>query len=83
MKDMVRISDARINGTAFVTVVRHVAPETAAGGPLAHAEYGDIIGHDVAAQPVLDRSRPGLVAHTGNQADEGADLGFRVLPKED
>src|SRR5262252_2638945 len=41
--DMVRISDARMSGTAFGTVVLHVAPEAAAGGPLALVHDGDII----------------------------------------
>jgi L-arabonate dehydrase len=46
--DMVRISDARMSGTAYGTVVLHVAPEAAAGGPLALVETGDIIELDVA-----------------------------------
>ena len=46
--DMVRISDARMSGTAFGTVVLHVAPEAAAGGPLALVENGDWIELDVA-----------------------------------
>jgi dihydroxy-acid dehydratase len=46
--DMVRISDARMSGTAFGTVVLHVAPEAAAGGPLALVEDGDWIELDVA-----------------------------------
>ena len=48
--DMVRISDARMSGTAFGTVVLHVAPEAAAGGPLALVETGDWIELDVAAR---------------------------------
>ncbi len=43
VKDMVRISDARMSGTAFGTVVLHVAPESAAGGPLAMVRDGDEI----------------------------------------
>ena len=46
--DMVRISDARMSGTAYGTVVLHVSPETAAGGPLALVLDGDEIGLDVA-----------------------------------
>ena len=46
--DMVRISDARMSGTAFGTVVLHVAPEAAAGGPLALVQDGDLIELDVA-----------------------------------
>ena len=45
--DMVRISDARMSGTAYGTVVLHVAPEAAAGGPLALVQTGDMIEVDV------------------------------------
>jgi dihydroxy-acid dehydratase len=47
--DMVRVTDARMSGTSFGTVVLHVAPEAAVGGPLALVEDGDIIAVDVAA----------------------------------
>jgi dihydroxy-acid dehydratase len=43
VKDMVRISDARMSGTAFGTIVLHVSPEASAGGPLALVENGDRI----------------------------------------
>src|SRR5205814_7737185 len=46
VKDMVRISDARMIGTAYGTVVLHVAPEAAAGGPLAAVRNGDWIELD-------------------------------------
>ncbi|MFO1312582.1 MAG: IlvD/Edd family dehydratase [Burkholderiales bacterium] len=45
--DMVRISDARMSGTAYGTVVLHTAPEAAAGGPLALVKNGDMIEIDV------------------------------------
>jgi dihydroxy-acid dehydratase len=48
--DMVRISDARMSGTAYGTVVLHTAPEAAAGGPLALVENGDMIELDVEAR---------------------------------
>ena len=48
--DMVRISDARMSGTAFGTVVLHVAPEAAMGGALALVRDGDMIELDVAAR---------------------------------
>jgi dihydroxy-acid dehydratase len=48
VKDMVRISDARMSGTAFGAVVLHVSPEAAAGGPLALVRDGDEIELDVA-----------------------------------
>jgi dihydroxy-acid dehydratase len=47
VKDMVRISDARMSGTAYGTVVLHVSPEAAVGGPLALVQDGDIIELDV------------------------------------
>ena len=47
VRDMVRISDARMSGTAYGTVVLHVAPEAAAGGPLALVRDGDPIVLDV------------------------------------
>ncbi len=43
VKDMVRLSDARMSGTAYGTIVLHVAPEAAAGGPLAFVKTGDQI----------------------------------------
>jgi dihydroxy-acid dehydratase len=48
VKDMVRISDARMSGTAYGTVVLHAAPEAAAGGPLALVRNGDLVELDVA-----------------------------------
>jgi dihydroxy-acid dehydratase len=45
--DMVRISDARMSGTAYGTVVLHTAPEAAAGGPLALVKNGDVVELDV------------------------------------
>jgi L-arabonate dehydrase len=45
--DMVRISDARMSGTAYGTVVLHACPEAAAGGPLALVRSGDMVALDV------------------------------------
>jgi dihydroxy-acid dehydratase len=50
VKDMVRISDARMSGTAFGTIVLHIAPESAVGGPLAIVQDGDLILLDVEAR---------------------------------
>src|SRR5258705_6140075 len=50
VKDMVRISDARMNGTAFGTMVLHITPEAAVGGPLAIVQNGDQILLDVEAR---------------------------------
>ncbi|MEP7245974.1 MAG: L-arabinonate dehydratase [Gammaproteobacteria bacterium] len=58
--DMVRISDARMSGTAYGTVVLHVSPEAAAGGALALVETGDIIELDV----------PGRRLHLDVSSDE-------------
>jgi len=50
--DMVRISDARMSGTAYGTVILHTSPEAAVGGPLAIVEDGDMIEVDVAARRI-------------------------------
>jgi dihydroxyacid dehydratase/phosphogluconate dehydratase len=47
---MVRISDARMSGTSYGTCVLHVAPESAAGGPLALVRDGDLVRLDVPAR---------------------------------
>ncbi|WP_187970031.1 L-arabinonate dehydratase [Aquibium microcysteis] len=50
--DMVRISDARMSGTAYGTVILHTSPEAAVGGPLAIVQDGDMIEVDVAARRI-------------------------------
>jgi dihydroxy-acid dehydratase len=52
VKDMVRISDARMSGTAFGTIVLHITPEAATGGPLAVIRTGDRIALDVEARKI-------------------------------
>jgi L-arabonate dehydrase len=52
IRDMVRISDGRMSGTAYGTVILHTAPEAAKGGPLAIVRNGDMIEVDVAARRV-------------------------------
>jgi dihydroxy-acid dehydratase len=52
VKDMVRISDARMSGTAFGTIVLHITPESAVGGPLALVRNGDMIRLDVAKRSI-------------------------------
>src|SRR3954470_15482503 len=52
VRDMVRICDGRMSGTAYGTVVLHVTPEAAAGGPLAVVQTGDLINLDVAARRI-------------------------------
>jgi L-arabonate dehydrase len=74
--DMVRISDARMSGTAYGTVVLHCAPEAAVGGPLALVCNGDSIQLDVAQRRLsllvspeeLERRRAGLRLHTAAPA---------------
>ena len=55
VRDMVRISDARMSGTAYGACVLHVAPESFAGGPLAFVRDGDVIELDVAARQLTLR----------------------------
>ncbi|RPF31671.1 IlvD/Edd family dehydratase [Streptomyces sp. TLI_185] len=52
VRDMVRVCDGRMSGTAYGTVVLHVAPEAAAGGPLALVRTGDVIALDVEARRI-------------------------------
>jgi dihydroxy-acid dehydratase len=52
VKDMVRISDGRMSGTAFGTIVLHVTPESAVGGPLAYVRNGDSIRLSVAQREI-------------------------------
>ena len=67
LKDMVRISDARMSGTAYGTIVLHVSPEAAVGGPLALVRNGDRIRLSVKtrsidlllSQPEIDRRKAG------------------------
>ncbi len=52
VKDMVRISDGRMSGTGFGTVILHVSPESAAGGPLNWVQNGDYISLDVESRSI-------------------------------
>jgi dihydroxy-acid dehydratase len=52
VRDMVRVCDGRMSGTAYGTVVLHVAPEAAAGGPLGLVRTGDVISLDVPARRI-------------------------------
>jgi dihydroxy-acid dehydratase len=52
IEDLVRICDGRMSGTAFGTVVLHVSPEAAAGGPLALIRSGDLIELNVPARTI-------------------------------
>ncbi|KUO17750.1 IlvD/Edd family dehydratase [Streptomyces dysideae] len=69
VRDMVRVCDGRMSGTAYGTVVLHVAPEAAAGGPLALVRTGDVIALDVAARRIdLDVSAGELARRTPDKA---------------
>ncbi len=69
VRDMVRICDGRMSGTAYGTVVLHVAPEAAAGGPLALVRTGDTIILDVAARRLdVDMPADELAARTPDPA---------------
>ena len=84
VKDMLRISDARMSGTAFGTIVLHVTPEAAVGGPLALIKTGDVIELDVDARRLelnvneaeLERRR---VAWRPPKPHRGADRGYLKL----
>jgi dihydroxyacid dehydratase/phosphogluconate dehydratase len=60
--DMLRISDARMSGTSFGTVVLHVAPESAVGGPLARIRDGDVISLVAAAGTLTVELEPAVLA---------------------
>ncbi len=80
--DMVRISDARMSGTAYGTVVLHTAPEAAAGGPLALVRDGDMIELDVAGRRLhLEVDEAELAARRAAwQPPEHADInGYQKL----
>jgi len=53
VRDMVRISDARMSGTSYGTCVLHISPESHVGGPLAFVENGDLIELDVANRSLM------------------------------
>ena len=84
VKDMVRISDARMSGTAFGTIVLHIAPESAAGGPLALVRTGDRIRLDVPARRIdvllddAELSRRAEAAQAVRHPD-GPDRGYARL----
>ncbi|WP_112261248.1 dihydroxy-acid dehydratase [Lentzea terrae] len=67
VRDMVRICDGRMSGTAYGTVVLHVAPEAAAGGPLGLVRTGDVIVLDVANRRI-DVEAPDFLERTPSTA---------------
>ena len=85
VKDMVRISDCRMSGTAYGTIVLHVAPEAAAGGPLGLVQTGDRIRLSVKERKIdllvapaeLERRRKGKPAAASDATQRGYDKLFR------
>ncbi len=80
--DMVRISDARMSGTAYGTVILHTSPEAAIGGPLAVVRDGDMIELDVEARRLhLDISDEELKARLADwkPAEDGPESGYAWL----
>ena len=84
VKDMLRISDARMSGTSYGAVVLHVAPESAVGGPLALAETGDRSGWTwTSGGSTWSSTRPSSPAARGVVSARPADLrGYRRLYAE-
>ena len=94
VKDMVRISDARMSGTAFGTIVLHISPESAIGGPLGLVRDGDRITLDTAGRQINllvdDKALPAapsgegrrgyerLYFETVTQAEQGCDFNFSI-----
>lgn len=78
---MVRISDARMSGTSYGTVVLHACPEAAAGGPLSVVQTGDLIRLDV-AQRQLELLLPGEeIARRMEKQKPHASLHLRGYPR--
>ena len=79
VKDMIRISDARMSGTAYGTIVLHVTPESAVGGPLALVENGDRIKISVKNRSIdllvdkaeLEKRKQTLLSKTPNKHNRG------------
>jgi dihydroxy-acid dehydratase len=84
VKDMVRISDARMSGTAFGTIVLHITPESADGGPLGLVRTGDRIRLDVPKRSIEllvsdDELKKRRAAYNGPPPHEGSDRGYSWL----
>jgi dihydroxy-acid dehydratase len=82
--DMVRISDARMSGTAFGTIVLHVTPEAAAGGPLGAVRSGDRIRLSVKERRIDVLVDPAELARrvAQNAAPPAPSRGYRRLYAE-
>ncbi|MDR5881650.1 IlvD/Edd family dehydratase [Caballeronia sp. LZ032] len=82
VKDIVRISDGRMSGTAFGTIVLHVTPESAIGGPLAHVRNGDRIRLSVSKRELsllISDEELAARAQASPVTEPSADRGYRKL----
>ncbi|WP_244470887.1 IlvD/Edd family dehydratase [Microvirga massiliensis] len=83
VKDMVRISDARMSGTASGTIVLHITPESAEGGPLALVRTGDIIELDVPNRRIELLVEGAVLAKRRSEftppSHTGSDRGYKKL----
>ena len=87
VKDMVRLSDARMSGTAFGTIVLHMTPEAALGGPIAMVKTGDSIRLDVSARRIdllvdaaeLARREEAFLTQGSSGAAPAPDRGYAAL----
>jgi dihydroxy-acid dehydratase len=79
---MVRISDARMSGTAYGTVVLHVAPDAASGGPLAKVRSGDRIRISVSDRRIDLMVDPAELARRPFTAPSAPARGYRRLYRE-
>ena len=82
VKDMVRISDARMSGTAYGTVVLHVAPDSASGGPLAKVRTGDRIKISVAERRIDLLVDPAELARRPHAPPATPPRGYRRLYRQ-
>jgi dihydroxy-acid dehydratase len=82
VKDIVRISDGRMSGTAFGTIVLHVTPESAVGGPLAHVRNGDRIRLSVSKREItllVSDEELARRAQASPVVEPSAERGYRKL----
>jgi dihydroxy-acid dehydratase len=79
VNDMVRISDARMSGTAYGSIVLHVTPDAASGGPLARVRDGDRIRLSVADRRLDLLVTPEELAHRSATPPAGPDRGYAWL----
>jgi dihydroxy-acid dehydratase len=82
VKDIVRISDGRMSGTAFGTIVLHVTPESAIGGPLAQVRNGDRIALSVQRREITLHVSDAELAQRARDnpvVEPSADRGYRKL----